>query len=194
MDEMRLKQIEERAARASVGPWAADGHGDMIWGPRQGDGQRICDIRGHGFLTAILKLSDEEAATQQDCDGKFIASSRQDVPDLVAEVRKLNFQVGEMRETLTWVKGNHANPCLGHGSLPCPICMAIDKTLTEKQDVPVPIRPGCICGPEGMCDYHRMTDTTIPIKQVEDSQKERLVPCPRCGFFHGPDCANPARK
>ena len=112
MDEMRLKQIEERAARASAGPWVADGYGDMIWGPRQGDGQRICDIRGHGFLTAILKLSDDEAAAQQDCDGKFIASARQDVPDLVAELRKKNLQNDELRKALKEIKetGYRANP------------------------------------------------------------------------------------
>lgn len=50
-----------------------------------------------------------------------------------------------------------------------PICkinlaMLADPSATEKREVPVPIRPGCICGPEGMCDYHRMTDTTTPRK------------------------------
>lgn len=28
---------------------------------------------------------------------------------------------------------------------------------TEKRETPVPIRKGCICGPDGMCDYHRVT-------------------------------------
>jgi hypothetical protein len=46
----------------------------------------------------------------------------------------------------------------------------------------------CFCGPEGMCDYHAVTAVDRPV------QKERLIPCPRCGFFHGPDCANPARR
>lgn len=42
------------------------------------------------------------------------------------------------------------------GPRPC------DKHSEVMREAPVPIRRGCICGPEGMCDYHRVTDTTTP--------------------------------
>jgi hypothetical protein len=56
----------------------------------------------------------------------------------------------------------------------------------DKRNMSAP--KGCICGPEGKCDYHAVAVVVEPVQQ------ERLIPCQRCGFFHGPDCANPARK
>lgn len=47
---------------------------------------------------------------------------------------------------------NAMNPKLGH-------------TLCLKE-LPCPDHPkSCICGPEGKCDYHAVTDVTTPINQ-----------------------------
>lgn len=41
----------------------------------------------------------------------------------------------------------------------------------------VELPSGCICGPAGRCDYHAMTDVTVPVKRVEASP----LKCAWCG-------------
>lgn len=76
----RLKKIEERAAAATPGPWTArvnfaveDGESDAV---------EVFDSVGVAILDMV-------AWQKWKTDAAFIASSRTDVPDLVAEVRRL---------------------------------------------------------------------------------------------------------
>lgn len=67
------------------------------------------------------------------------------------------------------------------------------KDCTEKRkDVCLQIRS------DGLHCWMGLVDGTCPVhgvaeKRVEEPPKECLVPCPNCGFFHGPDCVRPIR-
>ena len=80
LEDFELAAIEERCRAASPGPWRA------FFGP---------GIGGPDFI--MVSDADEEPDMYVDRDGKpassfdldFIASARQDVPRLVAEIRRL---------------------------------------------------------------------------------------------------------
>ncbi len=79
----RLKEIEARAAAASEGPWIAK----MGY---SGAERTLFLVRGDQFDGVLFGLGHDEAeTTQHEADTTFIAHARQDVPDLVAEVRRL---------------------------------------------------------------------------------------------------------
>ncbi len=74
MTEQELKQIEDRASAATPGPWVHD--------TVQSESAVIC---GHapGVVCEWIK----GAAAFDDC--AFIARAREDIPKLIAEVRRL---------------------------------------------------------------------------------------------------------
>ena len=76
MTEEQLKAIEARAAAATEGEWFASNN----------DGYSIWRIKAPGFV-AIADVIGDSAETDANAD--FIAQSHQDVPALVAEVRRL---------------------------------------------------------------------------------------------------------
>lgn len=101
--EARLKEIEVRVEAATPGPWVKDGNGtgghikSMPEPP-------VLDARGWEKTPTVCIYDiwsrlgvpvpeSEELASREDKDGKFIAHSRQDIPDLVAYARALQSQL-----------------------------------------------------------------------------------------------------
>lgn len=90
MDEKRLAEIEGRVAKASPGPWTEGGaHGgrfrdELVDGPNsRGDPE-------FPVWPIIRSCSSQDAWERWDAGNRaFVAHARQDVPDLVAEVRRL---------------------------------------------------------------------------------------------------------
>jgi hypothetical protein len=68
-------------AKHTPGPWRAIDYpgADKVFA---GD-FHICDIRGWGYLTAVQKLSDEEAIKVQDANARLIAAA----PELLAALK-----------------------------------------------------------------------------------------------------------
>ena len=81
MTPERLAEIEARAEAATEGPWEA-------WD------------RGIGFEVHVNAecLNSEFRETFRQADAEFIAAARTDVPDLLAEVRRLQAAVERVRE------------------------------------------------------------------------------------------------
>lgn len=85
----RLRQIEERTTKATAGPWAVD-RGEAH------EGDWFCHVDGWTDTgTEWLNLALDDAT--------FIANARQDVPDLVAEVRRLREMLGRVFSILDGV-------------------------------------------------------------------------------------------
>lgn len=82
MDEKRLQEIEERVAKATPGPWAAVGV------DRRPYISHTWRVQDPNFMNLANFIDAEDAA--------FIAGSRQDIPDLLAEVRQLQADLAEM--------------------------------------------------------------------------------------------------
>lgn len=81
MTPEQLDEIEARANRATEGPWEVIGGGEYVTG------------------VSIVVAPDDGGVTS--ADAEFIASARTDVPQLVAEVRRLQGQVAAVREALS---------------------------------------------------------------------------------------------
>lgn len=90
MNDDELDAIEARAKAATKGPWKVDFMDMYIHG---GDGFMVASkcpmdkgwqVRGHG-----AEVSGKRAPGSQDANAAFIASSRDDVDALAAEVRRL---------------------------------------------------------------------------------------------------------
>ena len=81
MTPERLAEIEARAEAATEGPWEA-------WD------------RGIGFEVHVNAecLNSEFRETFRQADAEFIAAARTDVPDLLAEVRRLQAAVERVRD------------------------------------------------------------------------------------------------
>lgn len=97
MTNDQLAEIEARAAKAMPGPWVHGGSQDI----HTEDEMDVADAcRGGGYLCA------EGLA-----DADFIAHARTDIPLLIAELRRLRKQYGELRDALcskSWApRDNH---------------------------------------------------------------------------------------
>lgn len=80
MTEDELKAIEERANAATKGTWILGSWGDNVFSVAGGNWTEICRI----------KRDDKAIEESQDGrDAAFIAHAHEDVPALVAEVRRL---------------------------------------------------------------------------------------------------------
>lgn len=65
-----LKKIQ---AERTQGDWAADLMGTWV---TAADGQmRVCDLRGWGYFTAVLKMSDDQAIKMQESNARAIVAS-----------------------------------------------------------------------------------------------------------------------
>lgn len=106
--------------------------------------------------------------------GKCATMAANEIKELKAERDKLLLQIDELKEAVLRVifKANdgHYYNTFSDGvelELEVPALKeALEGKQTEKRDIPVPIRRGCICGPDGMCDYHTVTDVTALINQM----------------------------
>ena len=99
MDERELREIEERAEKATGGPW-------MINRREWTDGEIPLVIRtiGRSGRTASAQIPFNGArgfdADRADNDAAFIAAARTDIPRLVGEVRRLQAWVGDLQSGL----------------------------------------------------------------------------------------------
>lgn len=100
MSDQRLREIEARANAATPGPWTPDPYGgDMTPCPRP-----TCERAVHlqaiegGDDVSVVRVGwvEEDAVLSLSAaDLTFIAASRDDVPYLLAEVRRLKVLAGE---------------------------------------------------------------------------------------------------
>lgn len=81
----QLNAIKERAAKATPGPWNI---GEQY---EQMDPGHYVYSESNGYIVVA-----EEEGTFGKEDAEFIASSREDVPTLVAEVKRLQSEVKKM--------------------------------------------------------------------------------------------------
>lgn len=84
MTNEELNEILARAAAASPGPWVADGSAVEAF-----NAPIDPDIAITGSMTIHSLPAEHEA------NAAFIAAAREDVPNLVAEVRRLRAERGE---------------------------------------------------------------------------------------------------
>ncbi len=90
MNEKELAEIEARAEAATPGPWEVDN--DLSVFTKDG---------GHGTPWTLFDTVGNEGEDSSNAD--FIAHARQDVPALVAEVRRLN----EENSRLNFMSGKY---------------------------------------------------------------------------------------
>lgn len=74
-----LKAIEDRAAKATPGPWSARGR-DVEYSSKD---IRVATVDG-GYFT------EGKSGANQEIDAEFIAAARTDIPELVAEIKQLS--------------------------------------------------------------------------------------------------------
>ena len=89
MDEQRLAEIEARVNAASPAPWWYDGWHSVVFGPRP-------EVVESWFYTDCRVFDDGSAGGEYDQkidmegpDAAFIMQARTDIPDLIAEIRRL---------------------------------------------------------------------------------------------------------
>lgn len=86
MDSKRLEEIKARVEAATAGPWGTDG--DSVYPRLQG-----------GWICQLF-YKDEARMPNSKNNAAFIAHSRQDVQDLLAEVERLQTTVREERANI----------------------------------------------------------------------------------------------
>lgn len=111
MEEKRLKKIEERVAKATPGPWGVGGptterppYDYQVVGPPQPPetGPRRCPCCGvvsertDPPESMLIAETNGSEGIDAEANAEFIVSARQDVPDLVAEVRRLRGLLAEV--------------------------------------------------------------------------------------------------
>lgn len=110
MDSDRLAAIRQRADAATPGPWSAADENELI-GPQSTPSWYVSQMRpgyeamaGHvddrgrtdGWLRDVAQTF--SSTHEFDHDAEFIAHTRQDVPDLLAEVDRLTAERDELAE------------------------------------------------------------------------------------------------
>lgn len=94
MTKIDLDEIEARALAATPGPWSVCPMDMYIFG---GDGHMVASncptedawqVRGFG-----AEKAGQRPEGSQDANAAFIASAREDIPQLIAEVRRLQAQL-----------------------------------------------------------------------------------------------------
>jgi len=106
----QLNAIKERAEKVTLGPWELDTDDNGIW-----------NKGGKNYLGQV---------TLSTADAKFIAASREDIPQLVAEVERLRDGIETIQERLFSVRGLNGT----HDGEITGACIAIRKLL-EGDDV-----------------------------------------------------------
>ena len=111
IDEKRLAEIEARAATLAPLPWNPGDGGHGPFGVRDRTGALMADIPQP--LEEGQRLSE------------FIAHAREDVPALVAEVRRLRGVLVRMGEIVSRMAT--INPC-------CPVCVALVDAVKDSTE------------------------------------------------------------
>ena len=111
MDEKRLSEIEARVDLATGGPWK---HQPQP-GPTAWDG--ITADEGT-FMAHVASVADSD-------DANFISHARQDVPELLAEVRRLREFVSRVRKEHCACTGPEQFPT--EFPQPCDLCQYADE-------------------------------------------------------------------
>lgn len=86
-----LKEIEDRANAASPGPWLYSARRHEVDTAQIGLDGLVYDYKLIGSVEPELYLMSDE-------DGQFIAHSRQDIPALIAEIRRLQALLDERNQ------------------------------------------------------------------------------------------------
>ncbi len=105
MTDQELSEIERRASVASPGPWRPQSHRDsppgriepltqpVVRGPAPlGGSRRIAGV-GCGNNASWRRGRPTPQREQEEADAAFIAAAREDVPALLAEVRRLRAEL-----------------------------------------------------------------------------------------------------
>ncbi len=88
MTNDELTRLEAMAAAASTGPWTHDlgEEPKYVWGEIEGaNGGCVCVVMHHGNVNTVARLGEQFSHA----DARFIAASRETVPALIAEIRRL---------------------------------------------------------------------------------------------------------
>jgi hypothetical protein len=146
LTDERLREIEERAAKASPGPWRSLRDGNQYIqtsylptakcvGASRVEGL-VRPWNPHGLLAFGFKPSEYETARFLDADADFVAHAREDIPALIAEVGRLSAEVAAASR-----RGAEAERLADV----CGVCCAL------------PLASGrpCICGGVGTADAER---------------------------------------
>lgn len=95
----RLTEIEERCKRASPGPWTF--RWNLVWRPVV-EAYESLELVSNPFVSStcvcyehVTKTRLTEKVIAMRDEGEFVAHSREDVPWLVAEVKRLKKKAGE---------------------------------------------------------------------------------------------------
>ena len=104
IDDKRLDEIQARAAKAAKGPWKCE----ELTVHERPRGLVYCGKAPNPMIVADVYAGKNldrqyycDEAYEIDSNAVFIAESRNDVPDLVAEVRRLNAENTKLREELS---------------------------------------------------------------------------------------------
>ena len=81
ISDERLAEIEARLEHATPGPWQRSG----IRMKLTADCIQVCTLDGSGWIFLPVGKGQPGAIW----DAEFVAHARQDVPDLIAEIRRL---------------------------------------------------------------------------------------------------------
>lgn len=131
MEEQRLREIEERSNQATPGPWMLnDLQAHVYTGPGYSDGNRgpyHCIAYCENDYDALPEPQEFENAA-------FIAHARTDVPDLVAEVRRLRT---ELQESTTCQDATCATRTPPREAKWCDVCVdELARLIKHKGDTP----------------------------------------------------------
>jgi hypothetical protein len=89
MNEDELAAIESRCAAATPGPWKR--HASMIWAAGENTATllQLSEPRASRYVEHVPLQLGSKDLDEQARNGDFITAAREDVPALVAEVRRL---------------------------------------------------------------------------------------------------------
>lgn len=110
IDSARLDEIEKYASEATEGPWEVDGldsghskFGMELWITAGDTGDQVCSMDG------LARAGNEKVARDDGgSDAWFIVNARTDVPDLVAEVRRLQKIEAALLDAKKWKRTQEA--------------------------------------------------------------------------------------
>jgi hypothetical protein len=87
LSKEQIAEIEQRAEKATLGPWVYDGV-NYVWA----NDFFIFDVRGYGYFTTH-GMGEKESVKQMNANGQFCAHARTDIPALLEHIRELEAQL-----------------------------------------------------------------------------------------------------